>query len=84
VRAVLLLGSTEKYRIEQVAPATRTVGTGIEHTFQTDGQVLESGMYLTVSPEIYYECSVIIATKPVYQYDKGILNIGKSNFFPQF
>jgi hypothetical protein len=48
VRAVLLLGSTgkryEKYHIEQVTPATRTVGKSVEHTFQTDGQVPDSGM----------------------------------------
>jgi len=67
---VLLRGSTgkryEKYNTEQMTPATRTVGTSIEHTLQTDGQVPDSGMYLTVSPEIYYECSVIIAIKAVY------------------
>jgi len=57
VRAVLLFGSTgkryDKYHFEQVTPATRTVGTSIEHTLLTDGQVLESGIYLSVSPEIY-------------------------------
>ena len=86
VRAVLLLWSTGKryklYRFEHVTLATRAVGNSIQHTFQTDGQIPDSGMYLTVSPEIYTNAPKLSLLNR-YINLRG-LNIGKSDFFRNF